>query len=177
MTPIWVLDTNVIISALFSSSGPPGLLLNAILERKYLQLAFDDRIEAEYKDVLFRKKFPFKLYHIEKFLSILPYQKKLTVPLSPPIQLPDPNDLPFLEVASLLNNPVLVTGNAKHFPLALVGNVKILSPREAWELLERRIEILQESPRMNLETYGKEGEKILTDTEIKGFRDDDNFSL
>ena len=139
MIPVWVIDTNVIVSALFSSSGPPGLLLDAILNRKYLQLAFDDRIEAEYKDVLFRKKFPFEFFCIDAFFSVLPFQKKIIVPPRSPIQLPDPTDLPFLEVASLLDNPILVTGNTKHFPATCVGKVKILSPREALELLQKNI--------------------------------------
>ena len=135
MIPIWVLDTNVIVAALLSPGGPPGRLLDAVLEGRYLQLALDDRIEAEYKDVLFRKKFHFELSHVEGFFSILPYQQRIIVSPLPPIQLPDPTDLPFLEVASLLDDPILVTGNAKHFPASLVGKVKILSPRQAWELL------------------------------------------
>jgi predicted nucleic acid-binding protein len=44
--PIWVLDTNVVVSGLLCAHGPPARLLDALVDAR-LRLAFDDRIEAE----------------------------------------------------------------------------------------------------------------------------------
>ena len=130
MIPAWVFDTNVIVAALLSPNGPPGRLLDTLLEGKHLQLAFDDRIEAEYRAVLFRKKFNFEPRLIHALLADFSFHRRLTVPPLPFILLPDPNDLPFLEVASLLEDPILVTGNTKHFPSSLSGKLKVLLPRQ-----------------------------------------------
>lgn len=140
MTPTLVFDTNVIVSALLSSNGLCNELLELFLRRK-LKIAFDDRIECEYRDVLHREHFDFDFSRVQSFFSILPHQKKFIIPPRSSIQLSDPSDLPFLEVALLLDDPILVTGNIKHFPLSLIGKVKVLSPREAWELLQTRIEM------------------------------------
>lgn len=51
-----------------------------------------------------------------------------------PVALPDPDDLPFLEVAWASAAP-LVTGNLAHFPEEARGPVAVWSPRafvEAW---------------------------------------------
>ena len=53
--PVWVLDTNVLVSGLLSPFGPPGRLVDALLAR-HLRIASDDRIEAEYREVLARPK-------------------------------------------------------------------------------------------------------------------------
>ncbi|MDE3076107.1 MAG: PIN domain-containing protein, partial [Chloroflexota bacterium] len=42
--------------------------------------------------------------------------------------LPDPDDLPFLEVALTSQADVLVTGNSKHFPTDQCHGIEILSP-------------------------------------------------
>ena len=54
--PVWVLDTNVLVSGLLSPFGPPGRLVDALLARR-LRLAFDDRIELEYREILARPRF------------------------------------------------------------------------------------------------------------------------
>ncbi len=51
-----------------------------------------------------------------------------------PANLPDPDDLPFLEVASAAG-AVLVTGNARHFPAEACEGVRVLSPAEFLEVL------------------------------------------
>lgn len=48
--------------------------------------------------------------------------------------LPDPDDLPFLEVAAEAH-AVLVTGNKKHFPNKAAGAVQVVSPREFLDML------------------------------------------
>lgn len=132
--PIWVLDINVVVAALLSPHGPPGRLLDAVITG-YLQIAFDDRIESEYKAVLARKKFGFAPQLICSLFAEFDLQKRIIVPPLNSACLPDSDDLPFLEVASVLDDPVLVTGNIKHCPLVAVGKVIVLSPHQAWERL------------------------------------------
>ena len=48
--PIWVLDTNIIVSGLLVALGFSGRLLDAVLSGR-LRLSYDDRIEAEYREV------------------------------------------------------------------------------------------------------------------------------
>jgi len=49
-------------------------------------------------------------------------------------KLPDPDDLPFLELAREAG-AVLVTGNKRHFPKRACRGVTIVSPREFLDLL------------------------------------------
>jgi len=133
--PSWVLDTNVIVSGLLVAGGFPGRLVDAILAAR-LRLSYDDRIEAEYREVLARPHFAISPERREAFLAELKNQDATVVahPWSDKTP-PDLDDLPFLEVARQTNERTLVTGNARHFPASARGTVRVLSPREAWECL------------------------------------------
>ncbi len=61
-----VLDTNVLISGILKPSGPPGRIVD-LLRSGVLQLVVDDRILAEYTDVLRRDYF---LQYFEKWVNI-----------------------------------------------------------------------------------------------------------
>lgn len=47
----------------------------------------------------------------------------------------DDSDTKFLEVAAATESKIVVTGNEKHYPEKTRGEVRILSPRESFELL------------------------------------------
>ena len=64
-----MLDTNVLVSGLLSSAGPPGRLLDAVLGRR-LVLALDDRMEDEYVRVLRRPKFSFDPIRLEAVFAL-----------------------------------------------------------------------------------------------------------
>ena len=51
-----VLDTNVLLSGMLKPSGPPGRIID-LLRTDVLELVVDDRILAEYVDVLRRDYF------------------------------------------------------------------------------------------------------------------------
>ena len=106
----WVLDTNVLVSGLLSPKGPPGRLIDAVLARR-LQLAFDDRILQEYKEVLARPKFPFKACDVAAFWHVLPFQCHLVAMPVEGLQANDRDDTKFLEVAAASESKILVTGN------------------------------------------------------------------
>ena len=59
-------------------------------------------------------------------------ERVTALPLS--VDLPDPTDLPFLEVADAAQ-ACLVTGNARHFPKKHCKGIAILLPREFLDVL------------------------------------------
>ena len=130
--PLWVLDTNVLVSGLLSPSGPPGRLVDVLLGRR-LRLALDDRIELEYREVLARPRLGIEQVRREAFLAILQFQEHL-IAMPWRHQAPsDEDDVIFLEVALQTPARTVVTGNLKHFPPGCRGPVTVMSPRAAWE--------------------------------------------
>ena len=130
--PVWVLDSNVLVSGLLSPAGPPGRLVDVVLGRR-LRLAFDDRVELEYREVLARPRLGIEPVRREAFLAILQFQEHVTAMPWPHAAPPDEDDTVFLEVALQVSPHTLVTGNLKHFPSGCRGPVTVLSPRAAWE--------------------------------------------
>ncbi len=133
----WVLDTNVVVSGLLSAAGPPGRLLDAALSGA-LRLVYDDRIEAEYREVLARPALGIDATKRETFLAVLSLHECVTVPAWSGEAPPDPDDQMFLEVALLADDRILVTGNLRHFPDHVCAPVTVLDPRSAWEALKNR---------------------------------------
>ena len=133
-TSPWVLDTNVLVSGLISAKGPPGRLIDAVLAQR-LQIAFDDRILQEYKDVLARPKFQFKPADVIALWEILPFQCHLVAMPVDGLQASDPGDTKFLEVAAATESKILVTGNARHYPQKSRGDIVILTPAEAFDCI------------------------------------------
>ena len=123
-----VLDTNILISALLSPFGPPARVLDLALSGE-IRLAYDDRVMAEYRDLLARPKFGFASEDVTDLLMFLePDGEPVTVlPLS--CELPDADDLPFLEVAAH-TGAILITGNMRHYPSSVRGAVNVVTPAE-----------------------------------------------
>ena len=121
-----VLDTNVLVSGLLSESGPPGLILD-MAEGGRLSVLYDDRVMAEYRDVLGRPHFPFRAEAVAAILALFVEKGERVEPVPLAVELPDPDDLPFLEVAVAGRADALVTGNGRHFPPARCA-VPVLSP-------------------------------------------------
>ena len=130
--PVWVLDTNVLVSGLLSPHGPPGRLVDALLGR-HLRIAIDDRIEAEYRDVLARPKLDIPAGRRAAVQAIFQFQVHVTAPPWSDSPAPDKDDTMFLEVALQTSARTLVTGNMSHFPVGCRGPVVVWSPREAWD--------------------------------------------
>lgn len=132
--PIWVLDTNVLVSGLLNPSGHPGRLIDAVLSG-HLLLAIDDRIFAEYSEVLKRSKFKWEKSDVRDLFAFLGQQHWVNAYPIKIANLPDTSDLPFAEVALSLSDPILITGNQKHFPISKLKGLKVLSPQQAWTRL------------------------------------------
>jgi putative PIN family toxin of toxin-antitoxin system len=122
-----VLDTNVLVSGFLSPHGPPGAILRSILTGS-IALCFDERILAEYRDVLTRGSFAFDEDRIDEILELIETngESVLAEPLG--VALPDADDAMFVEVATAADADVLVTGNRKHFPEPRMPDVRVRSP-------------------------------------------------
>ena len=131
-----VMDTNVLVFGLLSPHSHSGRLLRLVAEG-LIGVAFDDRILAEYREVLARSKFPFQPSQIEALLTRIETEGLEITPLPVATRLPDSDDLPFLEVAVSAKVDFLVTGNKKHYPPSVRRDIQVLSPKECLELMSR----------------------------------------
>ncbi len=122
-----VLDTNVLVSALLSPFGSPARILDLILAGDLIPV-FDDRILAEYRQVLARERFGFDPADVADLLRYFEAEGEHVTAHSVAVTLPDPDDLPFLEVALTARVDALVTGNVRHFPTDLCQSVTVLLP-------------------------------------------------
>jgi len=129
-----VLDTNVLVSGILSPHGPPAAVVRALLTER-VTLCFDERILAEYRDVLTRSKFSFDRDLVDELIDFLAAagSPTLAAPLS--VALPDQADGMFIEVAVASQADFLVTGNLKHFPNKAVESVKVIAPRAFLEAM------------------------------------------
>lgn len=116
MTNMWiVLDTNVLVSALWSPDSKPARILGDVLARRY-SVCFDFRVMEEYVAVLNRPKFRFEKWQINDLLDAIRYGGISVIPDPlPDIPFSDESDRKFLEVAKFCHAP-LITGNVKHYP-------------------------------------------------------------
>jgi putative PIN family toxin of toxin-antitoxin system len=121
-----VLDTNILVSALLSPFGPPARVLDLVLNGD-IRAAYDDRLMAEYREVLARPKFSFATEDVATVLAYLEADGERVTARPLPCALPDPDDLPFLEVATQAE-AVLITGNTAHYPEAVRGEVQVAAP-------------------------------------------------
>jgi uncharacterized protein len=125
-----VLDTNVLVSGMINPHGAPGRIVDLIREGQ-VHLVVDDRILAEYRDVLRRPRFRryFSLQDVRDIMVFLERNTTYLVPTQSVAGLPDADDVPFLELALAAKVP-LVTGNADDFPKSLCQSVTVTTPTD-----------------------------------------------
>jgi putative PIN family toxin of toxin-antitoxin system len=109
-----VIDTNILVSALWSKSGAPARAVGLVLSGQ-LTPCYDHRIMLEYRQVLQRPKFRFRPAEINALLDWFKQSGRSVVPASLDITFVDEADRKFYEVAKYCG-AVLITGNLKHFP-------------------------------------------------------------
>jgi uncharacterized protein len=130
-----VVDTNVLVSGVLNPHGSPGRIVDSILSQT-ITVLYDDRILLEYRDVLLRPFFGFQVADVNALLDFIVFSgEQITAgPLN--VILPDPTDMPFLEVAVAGSAAALVTGNLKHFkPIRGRHTISLLSPVELLRLI------------------------------------------
>lgn len=110
-----VLDTNVLVSGLLNPHGPPGRILDLLVDGS-LHLLYDDRILAEYRDVFARPQFGISENQANAVIGFLRLSGRHIIASPLPVgTIPDPDDMPFVEVAKSGEAEYLVTGNHRHF--------------------------------------------------------------
>ena len=125
-----VFDTNVIVSGFLSPAGPPGRIVEW-LRSGSVQAVLDDRIAAEYAEVLTRPVFQLPAAEVNIVLTAIRARAFWVEAVAGQRtgNLPDPDDAPFLECAQTAGVP-LVTGNLRHFPKSVAGKVPVLTPSQ-----------------------------------------------
>ena len=109
-----VLDTNVLVSALWTPAGNASMVASLVLTGK-VTLCFDTHILEEYRAVLHRPRLAFPSGQVESLLHALTNRGfSVMVPPST-IALPDEADRKFYDVARYCR-AYLVTGNIRHYP-------------------------------------------------------------
>jgi len=124
-----VLDTNVLVAGLLSPFGPPAQVLQLLLSGA-VKLCYDGRVLAEYRQVLARPVFDFDTELTGAVLDYLEHAGELTAATPWPLELPDPDDAAFLEVAAAGRADYLVTGNLRHFPSRKRRGLKVVTPAQ-----------------------------------------------
>jgi putative PIN family toxin of toxin-antitoxin system len=128
-----VLDTNVLVSAVLTAQGTCARIVDMIADGA-LDLYADDRILAEYDSVLHRPELRIAPEDAGVILDLIRSITDTVAAIPLPVQLPDPDDAAFLEVAAA-SGSILITGNARHYPKNSHAGVSIMSPSEFLELL------------------------------------------
>ena len=150
-----VLDTNVIVSALYAKKEE-SMPLRAV---KYIYTenvipVYDYEILKEYDQVLRRDKFKFPEDRIKDIIKSIVERGILVkeVLFVDEEGFPDKSDIKFYRVTMTLKGEgaYLVTGNAKHFP----KEEFIVSPREFVEIVQKDIE--EEKARKEKEQQDRE---------------------
>ncbi len=130
----WVIDTNVLVSAVLTPGGTCDRILRAAVDGR-IRLAWNAPMVAEYRAVLLRPKFGLSTSTVSALLAAFGPADQVSLQDAPP--LPDPDDEVFLAAALASPDKILVSGNRAHFPAASCPPVRVLSPAEAVQELEK----------------------------------------
>lgn len=129
-----VIDTNVLVSSLFSKDGQsnPALVISSILNEKIIPL-YNSEIIEEYRDVLSRDKFRFPSYIVDNLVSVFEHFGIDTARTNVSDEVfPDSDDIVFYEVKMSEDEAFLVTGNLRHFP----KNPLVVTPAQMIDILK-----------------------------------------
>jgi len=109
-----VLDTNILVSALWSKDGNPAKVTHLIPDRK-IAPCFCSEILNGYRFVLSRTSFHFPNNQVDALLNNIKIFGKAVNAEKSSIHLPDESDRVFYDTART-GRAILITGNTKHYP-------------------------------------------------------------
>ena len=109
-----VLDTNILVSALWSKQGNPFRVVEMLFSNE-IALYYTDEMIEEYEEVLCREKFGFSKNQVENLLSELMKNGVLVDCTASTEAFSDETDRKFYDTATS-NDATLITGNIKHYP-------------------------------------------------------------
>lgn len=141
-----VLDTNIVVSGLLRSQGNPAQIL-ALALAGAVEICLSNEILLEYGEVLARPRFNFDPARTREVLSKLELDGFLVeIGDGPSLELPDPDDEPFLKAALASSDDYLVTGNLADYPIEKRRGRSVISPAEFMELWRAQISAGQSPP-------------------------------
>jgi putative PIN family toxin of toxin-antitoxin system len=123
-----VIDTNVLVAAVLSPYGPPAAILRSVLTGR-VTACFDQRILAEYRDVLTRGRLGLDSDRVAAILEDIEANGERVLPAPLRLDLPHPADGMFVEVTAASQAGCIVTGNLRYFPTDRLQGVQVLPPR------------------------------------------------
>ena len=128
-----VLDTNVLVSALYTSnSQSPTIRILELVFCGRLTLLCNEEILEEYEEVLKRPKFKFPESLVNNFIDSIRNIAIMTERFPSNEIFSDPDDLVFYEVALSKDDTFLTTGNTKHFPSSSI----VVTPAELLRIID-----------------------------------------
>lgn len=131
----FVLDTNVLVSALISTSGNPALLLDKAGESYTLFISKD--ILKEFEAVISRDKFDFTDEEINTIIeAVVSFSEVVNPAIKLDVIRSDPDDNKILECAVACDASYIVSGDRHLLELKEYSGIKIITPKAALELLE-----------------------------------------
>ena len=133
-----VIDTNVLVSAMISSSGNEALVIMA-LNQGLLTACLSPEILKEYSDVFLRPRFGFPPDEVNALLAMLRRVGSLLDPVQVNHISPDPDDNKFIACALQGKADFLVTGNKRHFPPDQLTGTKVVNAAELLEFITLRL--------------------------------------
>ena len=124
-----VLDTNVLVSALWTPAGNASAIINLILADKVIP-CFDQGILNEYRSVLSRPRLAFPAGQVDELLAEITERGFSVTVLPSTVAMRDEADRKFFNAAKYCE-AYLVTGNRRHYPT----DPLIVSPARFLEIL------------------------------------------
>ena len=109
-----VLDTNVLVSALWTPAGNASTIVNLILT-DIIVPCFDQRILNEYRDVLSRPRLAFPASQVDELIAEISGRGLSVTVLPSTVTMPDEADRKFYDTARHCE-AYLITGNSRHYP-------------------------------------------------------------
>jgi putative PIN family toxin of toxin-antitoxin system len=126
-----MIDSNVIVSAVYNPNSKPSRAVCSVCENHELLLC--DQIVAECYDVVGRK-FPQHTPVLDKLLTSLGYSL-VVAPRGGEAHIADPKDAPILNAAISENADIIISGD-NHFLSLDLERPKILTPAQYLDMVE-----------------------------------------
>jgi putative PIN family toxin of toxin-antitoxin system len=128
-----VLDTNVMVSGLLRSAGPPAAVIELGFSGQF-RWYISESIWAEYAVVLARKRLGIDPRRAAEFFVDLRDVAVFVTPTKKLHPCADANDDKFLECALEARADYVVTGNARHYPTRF-QDIRVILPRQFFTIL------------------------------------------
>ena len=127
-----VLDTNILVSALWTPVGNASAIIDLIFSDKIIP-CFDQRIINEYRTVLFRPRLSFPAGQVDELLAEITGRGISVISIQSDTTFSDESDRKFYDVAKYCG-AYLITGNIRHYP----KDPLIVSPARFLEIFKTK---------------------------------------